>query len=412
MLLEQAGIEVGLFEARNRLGGRLHTVQIGDDLRYEAGGEWIDSDHFRILGLMKEFGISPLPNQEWPGKVVHKFRKVSEAMLWNDALEDDLRVEAAAREIAKDLEEPAWKNHHRAGLDQNTVADFLNDYTTCERGHWWVNSKVRSDEGEDLNHLSLLGWLYSYRNYLGRDGDEMSSFRVPCGFQTLCERMASTLDAKPNLNKVLYKVSQGPQGVTLHFEDGEETFDRVVLTLPPRPLERIMFEPSLTYPIRSAMEANGMGRSIKICWQFKTHWWREDGWGGNMHCDSSIQQTWDGSLGDTPILSAYVNGDAAARWAELGDPVRAGLYELSQIEPVASDQFVRGWFHNWVQDPYAMGGFSHLPSGFVMDHLEHVSTPHLRVHFAGEHTARWQGFIEGAFESAERVATEILAAEA
>ena len=79
--------------------------------------------------------------------------------------------------------------------------------------------------------------------------------------------------------------------------------------------------------------------------------------------------------------------------------------------PVATEQFVQGWWHDWVTDRYALGAFSHLAPGYVLEHMEHIGAPSRRIHFAGEHTASWIGFIEGALESAERVAAEVEAAE-
>jgi monoamine oxidase len=43
--------------------------------------------------------------------------------------------------------------------------------------------------------------------------------------------------------------------------------------------------------------------------------------------------------------------------------------------------------------------------------MEHIATPSSQIHFAGEHTADWIGFVEGALESAERVVAEVEAAE-
>ena len=150
-----------------------------------------------------------------------------------------------------------------------------------------------------------------------------------------------------------------------------------------------------------------MSRAVKISWAFDQAWWHEEGWGGSMLCDGPIQQTWDGSLGEAPVLTAYICGDQAAEWCRLGDPVKAGLYELGQICPQAPEHFVRGWWHDWVTDRYALGAFSHLAPGYVLEHMEHIAEPERRIHFAGEHTADWIGFIEGALESAERAADEL-----
>jgi monoamine oxidase len=169
-----------------------------------------------------------------------------------------------------------------------------------------------------------------------------------------------------------------------------------------------VFEPALSVAKRCAIEGCGISRAIKIVWQFDEPWWREQEWGGSMLCDGPLQQTWDGGIGDAPVLTSYVCGEEAARWSQLGDPVAAGLYELSQIFPTARGHFVRGWFHNWLADPFSRGAFSHLAPGYVLEHMSHIAPAEARVFFAGEHTSLWIGFLEGAIESAERVVRELV----
>ena len=52
MLLERAGATVSLFEARKRIGGRIHTIRKGKTV-YDAGGEWLDADHYRTIGKIE-----------------------------------------------------------------------------------------------------------------------------------------------------------------------------------------------------------------------------------------------------------------------------------------------------------------------------------------------------------------------
>ena len=127
-----------------------------------------------------------------------------------------------------------------------------------------------------------------------------------------------------------------------------------------------------------------------------------------MKCDGPIQQTWDASFGEAHLLTAYVCGQSAMEWAGLGDPVRAGVFELATLVPEAASTYKRGWFTNWQSDPFSRGAFSHLAPGYVLEHMEFIGKPEGRIHFAGEHTASWIGFIEGALESAERVVPEVL----
>lgn len=410
MLLERAGAEVTLFEAKGRPGGRLHTADEGDGVLYEAGGEWIDADHHRCIGLLREFGLEPaLKNREWPARVLYKGEFVSQADLWEDAMEDDLRIEAVARELCQEFKEIPWENTHLEDMDKRTLDDFLREYTSSERGLWYTTNYYRSDEGDEPNRIGLLGFINGFRHYLDREGDVMSAYRVPGGFRSFCEKILSTLNAERHFGHILSRVDHTGNSVILTFEGERQfEFDRVILTLPPGPLERVVFTPPLSPQKRCAIEACRMSRTVKIVWQFKEAWWNDEGWGGGLHCDGPIQQTWDGSLGTSPILTAYVCGDQAELWTKSGDPVKAGLYELGKIFPEAPKLFKRGWFHDWLNDPFSQGGFSHLAPGFVLEHMEYIRTGANRVHFAGEHTADQQGFIEGALESAERVVKEVL----
>lgn len=408
-LLERAGVEVELFEARGRPGGRMHCVDEGEGVVYEAGGEWIDADHHRVLKLLKDFGLEPDSRANWPQRLVYRGKHTTEHLVWNDALEDDLRVEAVARELCRGMRNPPWDNVDFAELDQRRLDDFLRENTNSERGYWWVNAKYRSDEGDDLDRIGLLGWLSGYLNYIEREGHEMSAYRIPGGSRNLCERMVANLKAEPQFGAVLHRVRQNGDGVRLIFEDGMTDVDKVVLTLPPRCLERVVFEPALSVSKRCAVEACGISRAVKISWHFDEPWWRNQDWGGSMLCDGPLQQTWDSSMGEAAVLTAYVCGEDAVKWSSLGDPVAAGIYELAQMFPVCRDHFVRGWFHDWINDPYSRGAFSHLPPGYVLEHMCHISPAEGRVFFAGEHTSLWVGFLEGALESAERVVREVVA---
>lgn len=411
MLLEEQGADVELFEAKGRPGGRLHTVDEGHGVLYEAGGEWIDADHHRCIGLLRDFGLAPaLKNREWPGKLHFKGEIVNQDQMWDDAMEDDLRVESAAKELCSRLCEPPWSNTHHPELDARTLDDFLREHTSSERGLWYVTNYYRSDEGDEPERVGLLGWLAGYMNYMDREDDLMSAYRVPGGFRSLCEMMLAKLTAERHFGHILRRVDHTPIGISLSFEGKPpRVFDQVVLALPPPALEHVVFDHPLSAKKRCALEATGMSRTIKIVWQFKDAWWKELNWGGSLHSDSPVQQTWDGSLGEAPVLTAYICGDQAEAWLHSGDPVKMGLYELTKIFPQASKLFERGWFHDWLTDPFARGGFMHLPPGFVLNHMEHLRTPERGLHFAGEHTGLYSGFIEGALESAERVAEEIKA---
>lgn len=259
MLIERAGAEALLFEAREQAGGRLRAAPENGAPLYEAGGEWIDADHHRMLALLKEFRLT---------------------------------------------------------------------------------AKYRGDEGDDLDRIGLLGWLAGFQLYAGREGGEMCAWRLPVSSRELCSRMLSTLNAVPSFGSPLGGVRQERGGVTLFFSDGAVEVDRVVLTLPPRRLERVWFDPPLKPEQFMAIRACRMGRAVKIVWQFDRHWWRDEGWSGSLLSDGPLQHVWEASIREAPILCAFVCGSDAVRWRRMEDPVRAGLEALSRLCPAAATNCV------------------------------------------------------------------------
>jgi len=407
-LLTRGGLEVAAFDARPRLGGRLLTVETGAGPSHEAGAQWIDADHRRVLGLLDELGLAPLPKPYGPGLAIFRNERTRDDALWDDAARDQEEVEALAARLCREVGTPPRPGPDMEALDRADLAGFFRQHARSERGRWWLESTYRSDEGDDLDRVGLLGWLIGYQLYVDRQGDEPCALRLPVPASALCARLAEGLASPPRLGHVLHAVESDARGVTLDFDGLRERFDEVVLTLPPSCLSLVDFRPSLPPAQLAAHRATRMGRAVKIVWEFERAFWRDDGWNGTLAWDGPLQATWDATLGETPALCAYVCGAEAERWARRPDAVRDGLTLLTDLFPAATRLFRRGFVHDWIGDPFSRGVHSHLQPGYVLQHMPHVARPAGRIHFAGEHTATWTGFMEGALESGERVAAELL----
>ena len=413
LLLEASGCQVTVFEARDRIGGRLQTVSNSNGPSFEAGGEWIDADQPLVHALVEKHQGRLDEAVREPALAIFRGEMRRTDDLWPDLLVDEETVERMARSMARELNMPAWSNSKFAKYEALTLSSFIRQHCVSDRGHWWMTANLRSDEGDDLTKIGLLGWLTGYIHYVDRENlnrgeSEMSAYRAPMGFTQLLESMANELKGDIILAAPLRKVAHTTTGVTLHFESKREVFDAVVLTLPPPCLERVIFEPALSGSKRCAIEACEMSRAIKIVWEFKNAWWKERGFCGRLHCDGALQQLWEGSRGSSNILTAYICGDRAVEWTNLADPINAGVYELTQYFPEAKEHFIQGQMFDWINDPYSLGAFSHYAPGYTLGHAENMGASHGRIHFAGEHTATWVGFIEGALESAHRVVGEVL----
>ncbi|MEU4532104.1 FAD-dependent oxidoreductase [Micromonospora ureilytica] len=190
------------------------------------------------------------------------------------------------------------------------------------------------------------------------------------------------------------------------------TGDLAILTIPFSSLRHVDIEPLLSYPKRRAIIELHYDSATKVLLEFSRRWWEftEDDW----KCELEAQEPGSheryghgegdrifggGSVTDNPnrfayypshpvpgssggvILASYTWADDARRWDSMDDHDRYA-YAL------------RG-----LQDLHGPGQFTeHRP---VIPKAEGV------LHFAGEHTSLKHSWIEGALESAVRVALEI-----
>lgn len=400
-LLERAGVEVELFEALSRPGGRLWTVTDEGGPIYDLGGEWIDADHARCLALIEE--QNQVPRKTCGDSLVcYKGEVASERNLWPDAATDAQRIESLAAEYANSPANAPYS------ID-SSLATFLNDTCSSERGRCYAEAYYRSDEGEDTSEIGLFGWLSGFVNYVGREEGTLSAFRFPGGAGDFFGSILNMIDAKPRYQSVLLSVKQSNNTVTLAFDDGfESVVDRAIITIPPKCLLKVAFSPALPEEQLNALHAIGMSRIVKIALCFDSSFWEELGWNGSMLFDSFAQQTWHGSLSDRPVLMAYICGEDSRRILQRQDPVESVLNEIANLFPRAKTSFLDARLYDWTTHPFSLGGFSHIPPCVSPQTLTSLREPHGRVFLAGEHTADWLGFIEGALESAERSVAAIL----
>lgn len=386
-LLAQAGVQAHGFEARARLGGRIETVREPNDVVFDAGAEWIDADHDRVIALCSELGValeSPRPTaRTYFDADGHCVPTADFDGAW-------AKVDALARERCA-TPDPAW--------DAIGVDVFLDELALSATERALVDAHIRSDEGEDPERVGAVGWLEGYRHYLSRGPGVMSAHRVAGGSDRLIDALACRVPGA-RLGCPLRALTESTLGVTLTFDDAEVEFDRVVLALPAPLVERLTFTPPR--PPRVCE----WGRAIKVVWQFEEDWWSGGPFEDAMFA-GMLQQTWDAGRGQEPVLAAYCCGSAAETWLSQPDPAHAAWQELARHAPDARRGAVRSWVAAWPTDPWALGGFSF--AGLGAPPGPGWATPHGRTHFAGEHTAAWSGFLEGALESAERVAREVLA---
>lgn len=427
--LEQAGVSATLYEASDRLGGRMFT---GRDLYPEGqvcelGGELIDSNHATLWALSEELGIQLDDRQAGPyaGLEVDTFwiegAAVDHAVLLEQliAVVDDLQGDFDAAEN----DDAAFE-----ALDLETLAAWLDRRLPIDQYrelHQVLDVAYRGEFGLENTEQSALNLIY----LLGLETDEFRIFgasderyHAHLGNDTFITEVAAGLpDQSIALEHRLVGASgSGPFTLTFDTPEGthEVEVDTVVFALPFTILREVDTDDlALGDEKREIIDTLGYGTNAKVMAGFTRPVWREDhGALGSATADLPFQQSWDTSLGQagsTAILTNFLGGraglDAGEGTAEawVTSVLLPGIDEVYPGSAAAYSPNSAVRMH-WPTVPTQKGSYTcYRPGQWAYWPLEGEREGNL--HFCGEHTsADFQGWMEGAAESGERVATEIL----
>jgi monoamine oxidase len=114
--------------------------------------------------------------------------------------------------------------------------------------------------------------------------------------------------------------------------------------------------------------------------------------------------------GKQGVLICYATGDKADVLASVNKNQREQII-LEALKPAFGDvrkYMVDGLSYYWGNDPYSRGAYAFYGIGQWFDLMPVLKESHIHTHFAGEHLADWQGFMEGAINSGEEAAGEII----
>lgn len=195
---------------------------------------------------------------------------------------------------------------------------------------------------------------------------------------------------------------------------------KVITTVPSPVLKTISFTPELPSSKRLWSESSVYGYYTKAMMTFRTPFWVEKGYCGLTQSFTGpaavIRDT--SSLPDQKhVLTCFMAGDPGRAWATLSTKEREKalvkqIGELFNSEVESSRDFVNMVAYEWISDPYSGWGCpcASLAPG-VMDTLggSGLRESFGNLHFAGTETAvNWRGYMEGAVESGERAAAEVI----
>ncbi len=433
--LRQAGVRATVYEGSNRLGGRCFTLRnfFDDGQTVERGGELIDTDHVQVRRLARELGLTldDLHTHEEPGSEDFFFvrgTRYSRADATADFQKMWPQLQAS---LAAAGEETSPEKSTAAGrtLDQISIADWIARHIDggldSQLGHL-LRVAYTTEYGGDVDQQSALNLIYqlggSARDRLEILGTSDERFHVRGGndllVRQLNERLRDRVESEHALAAVR-RLSDGRFRLTFRGSSAphEIITDQLVLAVPFTMLRKSidLSLAGLSPRKMTAIREIGMGTNSKLQLQFRDRPWRRLHANGETFSDTGVQTTWESTRaqpGASGILVNFTGGKIGAGFRR-GSPDEHAPAFLRRIEPVLPG-LTASWNEKasldcWLSNPWSLGSYSFYRVGQYTKFAGSEGAREGKIHFCGEHTSEFQGFMNGAVESGERVATEVLA---
>jgi monoamine oxidase len=385
--LGEAGLDAVGLEARERIGGRAHTVVTSAGFPVDCGAGWVHSADENPLAKPIEqagFTLDRTPphwmkqafNKDFPARDQRAYREAFNAL--------DRRLEAAAQ----------------AGVDR-PASDFF------EPGGRWnplLDAFSSYYNGAEFDQVSVLDYA-AYE-------DSGVNWRVAEGYGAAVAQFAD-----------LSRVVAGCPVTKIHHDGPELSLDtakgritaRAAIVAVPTPIlaqSRLAFSPGLPSKAEAAAGLP-LGLADKVFLQLA----EPAAMPVEGHLFGRPDRTEIGSYHLRPFGRPYIEVFLGGRWARAlegegpGAPTAFAIEELGHLlgSDFRRDLTVLDETH-WANDPWALGSYSHALPGHAGDRAILASPTEDRIFFAGEATSpHFYSTVHGAWESGLRAAEEAIA---
>ncbi len=427
--LAQAGLDVRLYEASERLGGRMYTAHgfLGDQL-IERGGEFVDTNHRVLFALAGEFGLQlddlskAKPAGVDPGNLyVIGGEKISERRIL------DSFANLLPAIVGAPAEGPAYEQLDRAYSMQSWLEKHADPLLLRVMAPAYV-----AEFGLEMDEMSVVPLIETFRDGMYEEegrwapfGESDEAYHFHQGSESVPQALARALGQNHiETGRPLRALLRKADGYQLVFAHGAEVqTKRVVLALPFSTLRLVDLSRAQLSPEKlELIKMLGYGTNYKLMSGYRTKVWQtEHKYSGAIVTDTGggrgaeIQNLWDTSLGQpgvTGILTNFVGGRAGIDIGKHTDDEqwRQRLAYAETLMPGIGAAYIPGKASRelWPTSRWNLGSYACYRPGQAVKADVAMSVED-GVHFCGEHTSvEVQGFMEGAAESGARAAAEVL----
>lgn len=407
-LLRDAGRQVIVLEARDRVGGRVHTDRSGAPT--DLGASWIHG----INGSAVEAAASAF-GMRMVEFTVGGYQVDSRPIAYYDPAGRRLS-DAEADGFAADVH--AADERLVDVIDVSESHDSYRDVTDAALAGMPWDEDRRQRVREYFEHRSeeqYGAWIEDLAAH-GLDDDTVDGDEVvfPDGYDVLPTRLADGLDVR--LEHVVTRIDWS-NGVRITTAQGEFTADVAVVTLPVGVLQSgdVEITPPLPEPNVTALAHLRMNAFEKVFLRFPVRFWDDGVYAIRQHGpESRWWHSWYDltALHDEPTLLTFAAGPAAVDTRDWTD-ARVVESVMGQLRRLYADRVVEPvGVHRtaWQDDPFSHGSYAYMMLGATTEMHDDLAAPIGGVlHLAGE--ATWTddpATVTAAMHSGHRAAERIL----
>lgn len=430
--LEQQGLNVLVLEAQDRVGGRVLSFT-GMNGVQEAGGQSIGIGYARMVAAADELGLARRnPGASNPAlrrrgtAMVFKGQTFTDKNAWAESnlnpFDDDnagqypwerLRALIGRLNPVENAED--WLDARFHSFDVSLAKALEKEGLTVEQIQLLTDiNPTYGDGGQAISammHFYNAAWIRRQFAFIERG--TAPTFQIDGGNQRIPDGLAGGLRQAVRHGFQLAAVEQSGGTVTLRSITGAMVRAKAaVITLPLKALSKIDLGPSLSNERKAAIRAVPYSRVFQGFFAIDQAFWEHDEMPMTYWTDTPAGRLFVAAGADD--APAYVKSWSTGLAAKALDSMTESealdllLKEIHAARPATKGAIrpVKTW--SWQQDSFAGGTYAAWAPGQVRSIAPTIGATAGRVFFAGEHTAQLDRGMEGAMESGERAAFEVL----
>ena len=387
--LVRGGLRVLVIEARDRIGGRIHTIR--DRGVVEAGAEFVHGENAATWDIITQNGFT---TEEWQLDDPANRLFVRGGKMIPDPVS-----------LGAEIEKIHDKIRGFSGSDVS-VEQIIRQQDQSELARFYAARQLVDIEAAELDQLSAPG----FNREQNLTSEESRNFWITDGYSRVVESLASGLQLV--LSNPVARVQWRHGAVSVESSNGASFHGRrLVLTIPVGVMRKVPLLDPEPSELVSAIHAIGFGNSTKL-----TVWLDElkalpDF--ALLDSDGMFGHFWPRLFGPTPVLVGFSGGKRADQLTEMGEQaaIQTGIEELTRAFGNAIRNKITAVRHfTWSDDPYALGSYSYPALGMESACSTLRKPVEDTLYYTGE-AANDQGHsatVHGAIESGRLTAAEIL----